>query len=326
MAARGGCVVLIMRSMPNIADVPENAAFRRWFYSKWGKENCVITGRTRLAEYPPYMQRLSIKAAWGGTERYLVDSRVIGVDDDNYLVLNDRREYSSVVKASEPMHSFSIFFRPGLAEEMLGSMVLSADEVLGRGSDPGQRAVEFSENLRPHDNLVTPVVHYIAHYVERGFDNELWYEEQFIHLLERLLRSHHKARARINELPAVRRSTRQEVLRRIGWGTDYIHSFYARELTVDDLAKAAHLSKYHFVRLFSAVHRITPYAFVQRKRACVARRLLETTRLPHHDIAARVGFENRSTMFRQLVRWTGHNARTLRRLAKARATASTTRG
>jgi AraC-like DNA-binding protein len=206
-------------------------------------------------------------------------------------------------------------------------MSLSEEEALGRGSAASSRSVEFSENLRPHDNLVSPVLRYIVHHVDRGFESDLWYEEQFIYLLERLLRSQHNAIEAARKLPAVRRSTRHELLRRIGWGTDYIQSYYARELTVDDLARAAHLSKYHFVRLFAAVHRITPYAFVQRKRASVAQRLLETTKLPHHEIAARVGFENRSTMFRQLVRWTGHNARTLRRLAKARAAAAnTTRG
>jgi AraC family transcriptional regulator len=83
-------------------------------------------------------------------------------------------------------------------------------------------------------------------------------------------------------------------------------------LTTTELASAAHLSRFQFIRLFKAVHGITPYQYVQRKRALIARRLLETTALSHEDVAARVGFDHRSTLFRQLVRWTGCSGRELR--------------
>ena len=52
---------MILRQMPALAHEP----FRRWFYQHWGRENCLIAARTRHADYPPYKQRLSIKAVWG---------------------------------------------------------------------------------------------------------------------------------------------------------------------------------------------------------------------------------------------------------------------
>ena len=57
--------------MPELAQ----KGFRDWFYQHWGRENCVISARARHAEYPPYQQRLSIKAAWNGTEDYFIDGR-----------------------------------------------------------------------------------------------------------------------------------------------------------------------------------------------------------------------------------------------------------
>src|SRR5262245_33257135 len=98
--------MMLFRSFPNVDDVPANQAFRRHFYARWGRENSVISARSTHAEYPPFTQRLSIKAAWGGRERYCLDSRTTAVDDDSYLILNDLRTYASALESEGPMHSF----------------------------------------------------------------------------------------------------------------------------------------------------------------------------------------------------------------------------
>jgi AraC family transcriptional regulator len=303
---------MLLHSFPNVADTPENAAFRRFFYSKWGRENCLISARARTGIYPPFTQRLSIKCAWGGPERYLVDGRTLAVDDDNYLVLNDGRQYASVLSSTRPIHSFSIFFRPRMAEETLGDMLSPTDRLLERGPEPARRSVEFAEYLRPHDKTVTPVLRFIAHHLDRGLCDEAWYEEQLTFLLERMLQAHRTSVAKMDSVGAARRSTRREVFKRIAWSTDFIHTNFDQPLTIEQLADAAHLSKYHFIRLFRLVHGETPYQYLQRKRATVAQRLLTTTDLGHDEITARVGFDHRSTMFRQLVRRTGRGGRALR--------------
>jgi AraC family transcriptional regulator len=304
--------MFLIHSMPNVADTPENAAFRRFFYSKWGKENCLISARAKTAIYPQFRQRLSIKCAWGGSERYHIDGRTVAVDDDTYLVLNDGRQYASTLASSRPIHTFSIFFRPGMAEETLGDMLTPCDRLLERGPEPARRSVEFAEYLRPHDQTVTPVLRFIAHHVDRSLGDELWYEEQLSFLLERMLQAHRSSIDAMDALQAARRGTRREVFKRIAWSTDFIHTYFHQPLTIEQLAGSAHLSKYHYIRLFRLVHGVTPYQYLQRKRATAAGRLLETTELGHEEISVRVGFDHRSTLFRQLRRWTGRSGRELR--------------
>lgn len=65
--------MLLLRTLPNVADTPANRDFRRYFYSKWGKETCIISARERRAEYPMFTPCLSVKAARGGSERYYLD-------------------------------------------------------------------------------------------------------------------------------------------------------------------------------------------------------------------------------------------------------------
>jgi AraC family transcriptional regulator len=302
---------MLLRSLPDLS--PANAAFRKWFYSRWGLENCIVWGRSRAAEYSPFTQTLSIKAAWGGAEVYRVDNRMIPVDDDNFLILNHERTYSSVIRSETPVESFAIFFRPGLAEEFAGAFSAPLNDALDSGGCLSGRNAEFSEALQPHDRSVTPVLRYIKANLALGLDDESWYEEQLHFLLERVAARHHRIRAEIQSMPLARVTTRREVHRRIALATDFLHATYPREITLDDLARVACLSKYHFLRLFTVIHGLTPHAYLQRKRAQVAQRLLQSTRLTTDQVASQVGFAERSSMFRQLRRWTGRTPRELRR-------------
>src|SRR5262245_8452661 len=107
---------MLLRHMPDLS--PTNTRYRAWFYSKWGLENCLILGNSRCAEYGPFRQRLSVKMATGGPERYFIGSRTLAVDDDSYLILNEGQVYGSAIRADREVESFSIFFRPGLVAEV----------------------------------------------------------------------------------------------------------------------------------------------------------------------------------------------------------------
>lgn len=304
--------MLLFRALPPLKELLREGEYRRNFYAVWGKVNAIMNASETEAEYHPYEQRLSIKAAWRGEERYFIDNRTLTVDDDNYLILNDRRRYASSIRSVRPVHSFSIFFRPGFAEEVLGGMLTPQDRILERGNETQARAVEFAEHLRPHDRIVTPVLRYISFHIEQGVDDEAWYEEQLSFLLERMLSSHRLTTRAAQSLAASRSGKRQELYRRLGWGRDFIHSNYQRPITIDDMARAACLSKFHFIRLFHALEGVTPYRYLQRKRVAAAQRLLSTTRLTHVEIAEQVGFDHRSTMFRHIRRVTGRSGRQLR--------------
>jgi AraC family transcriptional regulator len=297
--------IFLWREMPDfelLKPRPENAAYREAFYRRWGVENCIVTGTGRIAEYMPWRQRLSIKVARGGRERYFIDSRSIAVDDDSFLILNDNRVYGSRFDSSGELESFSIFFRPGMAEEVLGALQASVERGLDRGADSLQ-PVEFSEALHPHDSTVSPVLRYIQYGVRAGVDDGDWYEEQFQFLLERMLAHQRRVTQRLERLPALKSATRCEVGRRLALAVDLVHARYQDDIGLADMAQAACLSKFHFLRLFTELHGLTPHAYLQRKRALAAARLLDRGGQSATAIAARVGFHARATMARQLRRW-----------------------
>jgi AraC-like DNA-binding protein len=286
---------VIFREMPAIW----NEDFRRWFYTRWGRENCLILARTRAAEYPLFTQRLSIKSAWGGFEDYYIDGRRIAVDDDTYMILNDGRTYGSCIKSLTPIKTFSIFFRPGMAEEVACALQSSPQRLLDLTAEPHTQP-QFAEHLRRHDSVITPILRHLCDHIESGVDDEQWYEEQLYFLLTRLLDLHIRDGAATQLIPAQRPATRKELHRRIGLAIDFINTHYAERIDLARIARAASLSPYHCLRLFKSVTGRTPTTYLNEKRIQVAQRLLRDRKKSLEEVAAEVGFQTRTTLFRHM--------------------------
>lgn len=281
---------VILTQLPDVYPrTPRNAEFRLWFYNRWGKENCIVSGLSARAEYRPYQQTLSVKMAARGREHYFIDRRRLTVSDESYLVLNEGRTYGSLLEGPQAAYSFAIFFRPGMAAETLGGARLDLDDALDTDGEPVREPVEFAEHLRRHDSSVSPVLKYIQRSVASGVTDLNWYEEQLNFLLGRLLRSERCARLLPQRLECIGRTKRRELLRRIDWATDFIHSNLHRCLTLADVASAARLSQYHFLRVFRQVYGVTPFAYLRAQRTQRALALLSATSMDIGEVARQVG-------------------------------------
>ncbi|MFG3104759.1 helix-turn-helix transcriptional regulator [Streptomyces sp. NPDC048182] len=78
-----------------------------------------------------------------------------------------------------------------------------------------------------------------------------------------------------------------------------IHERYGEALSLDDLARTAMVSKYHFLRQFTRVTGVTPGRFLNAVRLQEAKRLLRTTPLTVADIAVRVGYSSAGSFTRR---------------------------
>jgi len=79
---------------------------------------------------------------------------------------------------------------------------------------------------------------------------------------------------------------------RLSRSRDLLATSFYRPITLDDAAREACLSKFHYLRLFQRAFGETPHAFVKRMRFEEARRLLLIGDLPVTEICFEVGYEN----------------------------------
>ena len=91
---------------------------------------------------------------------------------------------------------------------------------------------------------------------------------------------------------ALPRIQAQQEDKRIERAKSFIMDNLARPISLAEIAGAAHLSQYHFVRCFKTAEGVTPYQFVIQKRLEMARHMVTETKHSLVEIADMCGFSS----------------------------------
>jgi AraC-like DNA-binding protein len=108
-------------------------------------------------------------------------------------------------------------------------------------------------------------------------------------------------REQVARIPAARRATREELLRRLLRAEDYLAGTGAKA-TVAGAADAAALSPFHLIRVFKAAFGKTPLAYAVGARLERAHDELIKTGKPIAEIAETAGYESRTAFDRAFAR------------------------
>jgi AraC family transcriptional regulator len=129
-------------------------------------------------------------------------------------------------------------------------------------------------------------------------------EQALVHLLRRY--------ANVRRAENLELSRAGLVDRRIRRAVELMHAHLGRDLPLGELARAAHLSPFHFARLFKKLTGAAPHAYLAALRAARARTLLAETDLSVTEVGARVGYASSSHFAKAFRQATGLTPRAYR--------------
>lgn len=262
-----------------------------------GWPNMLIHNRTRSAYYPLHTGPLTIKFTLKGEEYFATKERSYRVTPASYLIFNHGQKYSARIQSETETETISVFFRPKFAEDVLSSLICTDDNILDTeiSISHGGQPLVFVEMLHPHDPLLMPFIYKFRLASRVGFDDDQWLEEEFYMLLRSLLEVHRKIGREIHKIPAAKRSTRIEVFKRINNAKEYIDDNFTGEIKIEDAAREACMSNFHFLRLFKKVFDETPYQYITSKRIDKAFGLILRSEMPITEVCFEVGFSSLSS-------------------------------
>ena len=122
-------------------------------------------------------------------------------------------------------------------------------------------------------------------------------EHALVHLLRRYANVRRSAHLELSRAGLVDRRLRLAV--------ELMHAHLGRDLSLEEIAAAAHLSPFHFARLFKKLTGATPHAYLASLRAARAQALLAETDLSVTEVGARVGYMSSSHFARAFRQATG---------------------
>jgi AraC-like DNA-binding protein len=259
----------------------------------WGAETIVVHDRATSAAYSRHTAPLSLKLVRSGSERFNVHGFYEAVDPGELLVINDDQPYESAIDSDAPVETMCVFFS---REDVLDAARLPLSDA-ALVDDPGADGskFEFPAVKRRTDSRLSGLTDAIP--TLRGAPT-LARQEFSARLLTALI-DHEQPHWRTKEkLGALRKSTRAELYRRCLIGRAYIDAVFETDIALPDIARAAGLSRTHFLRSFTRCFGQTPYQALRRRRLERAAELLRSRLGSVTDVALAVGYNNFSAFAR----------------------------
>jgi len=215
------------------------------------------------------------------------------------FITNPGQHYT--LDITKPANTFNIHFGELFAEQVFQAIMHRPEALLDQGATLPLKELAFHNRLHPRTGAMEQIIQSIYHDQSTG----LVLEERLATLMTLLLQQETMLHRSAGELPVLRSATREEILKRLALATDYIYTFYHRDLSLDELATAACLSKFHFLRLFKIMFSETPHQFINRIRIERSRTLLKQQHLDIKTIARAVGFNASSSFSRAFYQHVG---------------------
>lgn len=280
-----------------------------------GWPNVIINTETSFSHRPDIKGTFSIFSNLSGASYCMVDGRKVRVEEDMFFISNKGQEYTLDIDEPAPTETFNIHFSTKMVEEYMGSLGENEDYLLdntcGSNND-----VAFFTRLYPKDAYFNSVIHLLKRKGHSGELTDLMTEELLAALLQHFLDTNKLLKEEVASIRTAKASTRGEIYKRLSMATDHIHSYYAQDITLDDLAGRACMSKFHFLRLFKEVLGRTPYQYIASVRLTKAAGLLRSTALTAAEISWMVGYEDPTSFNRAFYNFHKYRPQAYREMAK----------
>ena len=233
------------------------ATIEHTFTGMWPK-TAVLRGRGRKYFATGPQDAASLKAVTAGTATWSANGRRFVLTERMHLLLGAGEYSVEIDTPTEETETLCIFFEPGFLEDV------------GSRFDDEPRAREWRECIEPWHARVWPLLASLA--------SSRASESLIVTIGEAL----------VPATPGPREELRRRVLR----GRDFLLSSLSEHIVLQDAARAANMSPYHFHRAFRETFGAPPHRWLLGKRLERAAHLLRTTTRHAHEIALDCGFES----------------------------------
>lgn len=300
---------MILKEFPNLAWLKDQAEKRFSERRSWtgstlsaeGWPNVVLNVSATNIIRDDIRGPLSLFTNISGETAIGISKRRVLVKDEFFFLTNHDQYYTLEIDKAKRAEVFNIHFGEYFCDRVFSSLSQTPDKLLDNHFQSQER-IEFHNRLYHRDEATERLITEIRKSSEEG---STWLEEKLYELIANLLLNERNLAQIQSRLPALKSSTRAEILKRMLLVSDYIHTNLNKELSLDELATVGCISKFHFLRLFKIAFNKTPYQFINEERVRRGKGMIQKTDFSIHEIAHALGFVNASSFSRMFFNQTG---------------------
>ena len=262
----------------------------------------LVLSKIKKIEYKNYDNAPSVKLVLFGTEKYIINGRPYSLSENRFLVVDNNSQIELNIDAEKDVKGVCIFPSKRLLNDVAITRVSSTESLLDQPfQDYNQRLVHslFSfTDTRTGKFLNQNIPRVLSACKQR---KQINLDHFYVQLAECLVDDQLELQGNLKNIASVKKSTQEELFRRVTTAKDFIVDNYTQNSLLDDLAQVALLSKYHFNRTFKALFQLSPYQYLLQLRLDKAKELLRQD-YSYNEVSSRVGFSDGKNLRKTLKR------------------------
>lgn len=259
----------------------------------------------KTAFYFSYRSVFSLKYVAKGEEIYRIGGRDMCIPVGGYLLVNDGQDVTTIPHIGNEQ-AMSVFLEPGLLADVHRNWTETAGELADDPFSTGSTPCFFEAVYRQPDDSLGLFLGNLRQRMaqQKGltgqYDLHLFYE-----IAEQVLRSQLGVFQQIGKIGSLRKSTKEELYRRVSVGRDYLANHVNRTVPLHEVACQACLSPYHFHRVFQQAFGCTPLHFQKAKKMEKACHLLRSGHCSVTEVSFELGYPDLFTFSKDFKKWMG---------------------
>lgn len=279
-----------------------------------GNANILTLYRTPGRIFENSAGALSVKSIYQGSEQYEIKGEKLDLRDNSYLIVNETARYVSSIEEGSDVETFCLSFGKDFMREAVASFVSSVDNALMDGKDESfhPELPDFLPMVNYSDEFMTSRMKELKDYVASKTPDG-WFEDICLSILMHIMELHRKINFKIDNIPAVKKSTRIEIFKRLNLSKNYVKNNFDSDIDLEAMAETAYLSKYRFLRYFKQAFGITPHQFINQYRLEKAKNLILSSKKSITEISYEVGFKSPNHFSRLFLNQFGFSPNILRK-------------
>ncbi len=261
-----------------------------------------MRGSLRDVTLSNHRSRLSVRWIVGGRYTYEVDGERFILEPGKFLIINDGQTYNSVTAHGIVTDCLTVSFNYSVFENVLTTLSNTDGWLLDNpfNANPNSE-ISFLLNTYRIEGEFQTLLEQFARFTQGAFVPTAL-DESFYLLMRQLLVSQKKVVREVLNIPSAKKSTREELYRRISRAREFLRANADDELRIETVAAEANLSAFHFLRTYKKAFGVSPHQEILNIRLEKARKLMSLGKFSLGRIAIESGFGDLSSFskaFRQ---------------------------
>jgi len=252
-------------------------------------ENTVILADTTdRYSYPEHTTPYLFVTTFFNRGRYILNGRAITIAPRQFYFLNSNDTIGIDYTEVHRLRTCLILFKNGFVEDCLAYRFADKQQLL---DSPDYRQSKDPRGFASLPFELTETMSRILTQLVQSKDRDILLFDLIVSASEQ----EQGTLERIQGLPAAKRSTKEELYRRLSVARTFMLDNITQPLSIEQIAAEACLNKYHFLASFKAVYNTSPHRWFTEQKLQKALGLLESGDHTVEDVCYILGFQSPSS-------------------------------